>query len=88
MLLEYTDTKFTDKEFDCGPAPNFDKSCWFDIKFDLGLDFPNLPYYKDGELIPHHVQLNTLCGYLILIFHYLPWIDNYNLLSFFKVIST
>ena len=49
MLLEYTDTKFTDKEFDCGPAPNFDKSCWFDIKFDLGLDFPNLPYYKDGK---------------------------------------
>ena len=50
MLLEYTDTKFTDKEYDCGPPPNFDKSCWFDIKFDLGLDFPNLPYYKDGKL--------------------------------------
>ena len=49
MLLEYTDTKFTDKEYDCGPAPNFDKSCWFAIKFDLGLDFPNLPYYKDGK---------------------------------------
>ena len=51
MLLEYTETKFTDKEFDCGPPPNFDKSCWFGIKFELGLDFPNLPYYKDGKLV-------------------------------------
>jgi hypothetical protein len=23
---------------------------WFDIKFSLGLDFPNLPYYIDGKL--------------------------------------
>lgn len=51
MLLEYTDTKFTDKEYDCGPAPDFDKSCWFGIKHDLGLEFPNLPYFKDGKYV-------------------------------------
>ena len=34
----------------CGPAPGFDKSCWFDNKFSLGLDFPNLPYYVDGDV--------------------------------------
>ena len=49
MLLEYTDTKFIDKEYDCGPAPDFDKTCWFGIKHDLGLEFPNLPYFKDGK---------------------------------------
>ena len=58
MLLEYTDTKFSDKEFDCGPAPNFDRSCWFDVKFKLGLDFPNLPYYKDGNKQHSFVYLN------------------------------
>lgn len=70
MLLEYTDTKFTNKEFDCGPAPNFDKSCWFDIKHDLGFDFPNLPYYKDGDIkitqtnaiLRYIARKNDLCG--------------------------
>jgi glutathione S-transferase len=28
------------------PVP-FDKSCWFDGKSTLGLDFPNLPYMYD-----------------------------------------
>jgi len=70
MLLEYTDTKFTDKEFDCGPAPTFDKTCWTDIKFNLGLDFPNLPYYKDGDIsitqsnaiLRYIARKNNLCG--------------------------
>jgi len=70
LLLEYTDTKFTDKEFDCGPPPNFDKTCWFGIKHDLGLDFPNLPYYKDGEIsitqsnaiLRYIARKNDMCG--------------------------
>ena len=32
------------------PAPDFDKSCWFDNKFSLGFDFPNLPYFIDGDI--------------------------------------
>ena len=32
-----------------GEAPTYDKSCWFDIKYSLGFDFPNLPYYVDGK---------------------------------------
>ena len=31
-------------------APDFDKSCWFDNKFSLGFDFPNLPYFIDGDI--------------------------------------
>lgn len=49
LMLEYTGTEFEDKKLSCGPAPDFDKSCWFDNKFSLGLTFPNLPYYIDGE---------------------------------------
>nr|SAY41336.1 glutathione S-transferase [Gammarus pulex] len=50
LLLEYTNTVFEDKYYVCGEGPAYDKSCWFDIKFTLGLDFPNLPYYIDGEV--------------------------------------
>ena len=50
LLLEYTETKFEDKMMRCGPAPDYDKTCWFGIKHSLGLDFPNLPYYLDGDI--------------------------------------
>jgi glutathione S-transferase len=32
------------------PGPEIDKSDWLKVKFQLGLDFPNLPYYIDGDL--------------------------------------
>jgi glutathione S-transferase len=50
LLLVYTGTEFEDKRFITGDAPGFDKSCWFDIKYTFGLDFPNLPYYIDGDV--------------------------------------
>ena len=50
LLLVHTGTDFEDKMLSCGPAPGFDKSCWFDNKYSLGLDFPNLPYYIDGDV--------------------------------------
>ena len=31
-------------------APGFSKACWFDVKHDLGFDFPNLPYFIHGDL--------------------------------------
>jgi len=70
LLLEYTGTEFEDKMYECGPAPDYDKSCWFDIKFDLGMDFPNLPYYIDGDLkitqsnaiIRHIARKHDMCG--------------------------
>ena len=49
-MLKYTGTEFEDKLLSCGPAPDFDRSCWFDQKFKLGLDFPNLPYFIDGDI--------------------------------------
>jgi len=62
MLLAYTETKYEDKYYVCGPAPTFDKSCWFDIKYSLGLDFPNLPYYVDGDI--KITQSNAILRYI------------------------
>ncbi|XP_027238183.1 glutathione S-transferase Mu 3 [Penaeus vannamei] len=70
LLLEYTGTEYEEKIYDCGPAPDYDKSCWFDVKFTLGLDFPNLPYYLDGNLkitqssaiIRHIARQHDMCG--------------------------
>ncbi|KAG5837793.1 hypothetical protein ANANG_G00216760 [Anguilla anguilla] len=62
LLLEYTGTKYEDKFYSCGEAPNYDKSCWFDEKFKLGMDFPNLPYLEDGDR--KIVQSNAIMRYI------------------------
>ncbi|KAK2851302.1 hypothetical protein Q5P01_007578 [Channa striata] len=62
LLLEYTGTKYEDKYYVCGEAPNYDKSCWFDIKDKLGMDFPNLPYFIDGD--KKIVQSNAIMRYI------------------------
>lgn len=49
-LLEYVDQPYEEKHYKFGPAPKFDKEEWFKEKFNLGLDFPNLPYYIDGDI--------------------------------------
>ncbi|XP_055962531.1 glutathione S-transferase Mu 1-like [Sorex fumeus] len=62
MLLEYTDTKYEEKKYQMGDAPDYDRSQWLDEKFKLGLDFPNLPYLFDG---PHKItQSNAILRYL------------------------
>ncbi|XP_051913368.1 glutathione S-transferase Mu 3-like [Hippocampus zosterae] len=62
LLLEYTGTTYEDKLFCCGEAPNYDKSCWFDVKPNLGMDFPNLPYLEDGDR--KIVQSNAIMRYI------------------------
>jgi len=70
LLLEYTGTKYEDKFYVCGEAPNYDKSCWFDEKQKLGMDFPNLPYLEDGDrkmvqsnaIMRYIARKNNLCG--------------------------
>ena len=46
----YTQAQYEEVAYECGDAPDFDKSCWFDVKFNLGLEFPNLPYLIDGDV--------------------------------------
>ena len=50
LMLNYVGKDFEDKRFEMGEAPNFDKGCWESVKETLGLDFPNLPYYIDGDI--------------------------------------
>ena len=38
------------------------RSCWMDVKFKKGLDFPNLPYLLDGEM--KLTQTNAILRYL------------------------
>lgn len=48
ILLRYVDEDFEDIRLDLGPAPDYDKKQWLDLIPQLGLDFPNLPYFIDG----------------------------------------
>jgi len=49
-MLHYTGTTFEDKQYTLGDAPTFSKDEWLADKDNLGLEFPNLPYYIDGDL--------------------------------------
>ncbi|XP_078054029.1 glutathione S-transferase Mu 3-like [Mustelus asterias] len=62
LLLEYSGTKYEEKLYSCGEAPNYDKSCWFDVKPKLELDFPNLPYLLDGDV--KITQSNAIMRYI------------------------
>ena len=48
-ILRYANVDFEDVLYEMSPAPEWSKACWFDVKFSLGLDFPNLPYFVDGD---------------------------------------
>lgn len=62
MLLGYLGEDFEDKMFSCGEAPDFDKTCWTNIRETLGFDFPNLPYLTDGDI--KITQSNAIMRYL------------------------
>jgi len=48
-LLHYCGVEFEDKMYSLGPLPDLDRSMWTDIKFNLGMDFPNLPHLFDED---------------------------------------
>ncbi|XP_074652884.1 glutathione S-transferase Mu 3-like [Tubulanus polymorphus] len=62
FLLAYCGIEFTDKKLECGEAPDYNKDCWFNVKYSLGLDFPNLPYYIDGDV--KITQSNAILRYI------------------------
>ena len=49
-LLNYAKVDFEDKHYKYGPAPDFSREDWNSVKFTLGLKYPNLPYFIDGEV--------------------------------------
>lgn len=50
LMLGYLEIDFEDKMYEIGDAPEFNRDAWLSEKFSLGLDFPNLPYYFDGDV--------------------------------------
>uniref|UniRef100_A0A023GJ06 glutathione transferase n=1 Tax=Amblyomma triste TaxID=251400 RepID=A0A023GJ06_AMBTT len=48
-LLIYKGVQFEDKQYKVGPMPDIWGE-WFKEKFTLGLEYPNLPYYIDGDV--------------------------------------
>jgi len=49
-LLAYTATEYEEKLYDFGPEKATSRDAWLAEKDKLGLEFPNLPYYIDGDL--------------------------------------
>ncbi|XP_054157608.1 glutathione S-transferase Mu 1-like [Oppia nitens] len=56
LLLKYAGVDFTDKYYEFGSADSIDslREHWLKDKYQLGLDFPNVPYYLDGQ----HIKLS------------------------------
>ena len=50
LLLAYTKTQFRERSYKFGKQSDEDRAEWLKEKFNLDLDFPNLPYYIEGEL--------------------------------------
>ena len=55
LLLKYSGVEFNDKRYKMGEGNTFKdiqsiRKYWLPEKFNLGLDFPNLPYYIDGDI--------------------------------------
>ncbi|KAM7539075.1 hypothetical protein Aperf_G00000056810 [Anoplocephala perfoliata] len=47
LLLHYLGVEYENKFYEFGPQHSREE--WLADKFNLGLDFPNLPYYIDGD---------------------------------------
>ncbi len=55
FLLKYAGVEFNDKRYELGPGSSMAEiqsinKHWLPDKFNLGLDFPNLPFYIDGDV--------------------------------------
>ena len=48
-VLHYANVDFDDVLYDVSAAPEFSRASWTDVKHTLGFDFPNLPYFSDGD---------------------------------------
>lgn len=54
-LLKYVGVKFNDKRYEFGEGSTMQeldniRKYWYTDKYNLGLDFPNVPYYIDGDV--------------------------------------
>jgi len=70
LVLHHAGVEFNDKRYQYGPGPDHSRQAWLDDKNKLGLAFPNLPYYIEGDLkltqsaaiLRHVARKNNLVG--------------------------
>ena len=48
--MEYMGQPYEMIEYEVTDGPEFSKASWFDVKFKLGLPYPNLPYLMDEDV--------------------------------------
>lgn len=69
-VFAYTKTDYQKVEYVTGDGPEYNKDGWLSEKESLGLSFPNLPYYIEGDLkitqslaiMRHIARKHDLCG--------------------------
>ncbi len=49
LLLHYLGIEYKEVLYEFGPAPDFNLDSWFNVKYKLGFDYPNVPYLIDGD---------------------------------------
>ena len=49
LVAEYVGANYEPRYYMQGPPPEVSRDEWLSEKFNLGLDFPNLPYLIDGD---------------------------------------
>ena len=47
LMLEYCKIPYEQKLYVCGDGPEFSRAEWVDVKYEVPLQFPNLPYFRD-----------------------------------------
>lgn len=64
MLLNYLKVDYKDEFYEVKVLSdsNYDRSSWFDVKYKMNLDFPNLPYLIDGDF--RMTESNAILRYL------------------------
>ena len=64
MLMEYLGIPYKEELYQAGPAPDFSEACWYDIKYTLGFEYPNLPYIIDSsfKLTESNAILRYICS--------------------------
>ena len=62
MLMEHIGQPYENVYYEQTDAPEFNCDAWFSVKFNLGLEFPNLPYIKDEEF--HMTETIPIMQYL------------------------
>ena len=54
--------EYDEQQYEQGDAPEFSRAAWVNVKDTLNLQFPNLPYFIDGEM--RLTETNAIMKYI------------------------